>query len=89
MRIKYFFEYMVYNKDDSPLYLFESSFDNHPKLSQLLNDYSIPKYFKEDFFELVKFNLFLGWTRQKTTSSMVFNWSGEIRNRSTYRPSWH
>jgi histone arginine demethylase JMJD6 len=44
---------LVYNKDDSPLYLFESSFENHKELKYLLRDYKIPKYFEEDYFNLI------------------------------------
>jgi len=45
---------MIYNNDDSPLYLFESSIESHRDLKDLLNDYEVPKYFTEDFFDLVK-----------------------------------
>ena len=48
MKFKYFMEYMNKNKDDSPLYLFESSFENHKELKELLQDYKVPKYFTED-----------------------------------------
>lgn len=44
---------MIYNIDDSPLYLFESSFENHKKLKMLLKDYEVPSLFKEDLFEVV------------------------------------
>jgi len=47
-------DYLLYNKDDSPLYMFESSIENHKELRNLISEYSIPKYFSEDFFELVK-----------------------------------
>ncbi len=53
MKFKYFLEYMIYNKDDSPLYLFESSIENHKELKELMNDYEVPKYFKEDLLKLV------------------------------------
>jgi len=46
-------DYLLYNKDDSPLYMFESSIENHKELRNLISDYIIPKYFTEDFFELV------------------------------------
>ena len=46
-------DYLIYNKDDSPLYLFESSIENHRDLKSLINEYSIPKYFTEDIFEIV------------------------------------
>jgi histone arginine demethylase JMJD6 len=44
---------MVYNRDDSPLYLFESSIENNKYLNDLMNDYEVPKYFTEDLFRLV------------------------------------
>lgn len=47
-------DYLIYNKDDSPLYLFESSIENHKDLKSLIDEYSIPEYFTEDFFEIVK-----------------------------------
>jgi histone arginine demethylase JMJD6 len=53
IKFKYFLEYLIFNSDDSPLYLFESSFENHKHLKTLTKDYEIPNYFKEDFFELV------------------------------------
>ena len=53
IKFKYFLEYLIFNTDDSPLYLFESSFENHKKLKMLIKDYEVPKFFKEDFFELV------------------------------------
>jgi histone arginine demethylase JMJD6 len=46
-------DYLIYNKDDSPLYLFESSIENHKELKTLMKDYLVPKYFKEDLFDLV------------------------------------
>ena len=46
-------EYLIYNTDDSPLYLFESSIENHKDLKCLMKDYEVPKYFKEDLFEMV------------------------------------
>jgi histone arginine demethylase JMJD6 len=44
---------MIYNKDDSPLYLFESSIECHDQLKSIIKDYEVPKYFKEDIFRYV------------------------------------
>lgn len=53
VKFKYFLEYMVHQKDDSPLYLFESSFDDRRRAPELLDYYEVPKYFKDDLFSLV------------------------------------
>ena len=42
--------YLCNNKDDSPLYLFHNS----DKDKDLKKKYSIPKYFKEDYFSILK-----------------------------------
>lgn len=44
---------MIYNKDDSPLYLFESSIECHDEFKSIIKDYEVPKYFKEDIFRYV------------------------------------
>jgi histone arginine demethylase JMJD6 len=53
IKFKYFLEYMIHNRDDSPLYLFESSIENHKELKSLIDDYVVPKYFMEDLFKYV------------------------------------
>ena len=53
-QLKYFFEYMKKNKDDSPLYLFEKDIGDKKEYRPILKNYSIPKYFKDDLFNLLK-----------------------------------
>ena len=53
IKVKYFLEYMYLQRDDSPLYLFDSSFDESADTKGLLDHYDLPKYFREDLFRLV------------------------------------
>jgi hypothetical protein len=39
--------------DDSPLYIFDSAFDDDPVSKTLLDDFTPPFYFPEDLFKLV------------------------------------
>jgi histone arginine demethylase JMJD6 len=51
LKMKYYRHYIANNRDDSPLYLFESSFGEHAKKKRLLDHYSAPSYFQEDLFQ--------------------------------------
>lgn len=53
MKLKHFMRYLHNNIDDSPLYIFDSSFDEDKVAKRLLKDYRVPSYFKEDLFHLV------------------------------------
>ena len=47
---------MLYNKDDSPLYLFEARLDNNPTAKQMIQDYKPCDFFNNIFVELVSKN---------------------------------
>jgi histone arginine demethylase JMJD6 len=51
--MRYFLEYMHHNKDDSPLYIFDSRFEEDRSSKGLLGDFSVPSYFPEDIMGLV------------------------------------
>jgi histone arginine demethylase JMJD6 len=54
VKLKYFLRYMQENRDDSPLYIFDSNFDGRGKFSRkLLQEYSVPSYFRNDLFEYI------------------------------------
>jgi histone arginine demethylase JMJD6 len=52
MRLKYFFTYMEEQRDDCPLYVFDH-FGDHEDKKELLKDYEVPKYFRDDLFAVV------------------------------------
>ncbi|KAK1744272.1 JmjC domain-containing protein [Skeletonema marinoi] len=53
MKLRYFIEYLQHNKDDSPLYIFDATFDEDKFAKRLLEDYTVPDYFSEDLFGLI------------------------------------
>lgn len=53
VRLSHFLSYTEFNQDDSPLYIFDSNFDGDKRADQLLRDYRVPSYFKDDLFGLV------------------------------------
>lgn len=58
--LKEYVEYAMFNRDDSPLYLFESNIEEHETMKDIVNEYSVPRHLQKDFFvELVSFSLSL------------------------------
>ena len=53
IRLRHFLGYLKGNKDDSPLYVFDSAFDEDSKANRILRDYKVPSYFSDDLFSLV------------------------------------
>ena len=53
VKLKYFLQYLHHNQDDSPLYIFDSNFDEDRVSKKLLSHYHVPSYFNEDLFHLV------------------------------------
>lgn len=51
--LKQYIEYVLYGRDDSPLYLFESSLEEHPEAYEMQKDYTKPKYFDKNLFSLL------------------------------------
>ena len=53
IKLKHFLAYMANQQDDSPLYIFDSAFDEHSISRQILADFTAPHYFQEDLFHLL------------------------------------
>ena len=53
VKLRHFMSYVKENQDDSPLYIFDSSFPDDKRASRMLSDYRIPSYFSDDLFRLI------------------------------------
>jgi len=49
-----YFRYHDNHTDEDPIYMFDDKFHTRKETEGLLNEYVIPPYFKEDFFELLE-----------------------------------
>lgn len=48
--LKEYIQYTLFGRDDSPLYMFESSLEEHPEAKSMVPEYQPPKFLKEDLF---------------------------------------
>lgn len=51
---KEYYKYLLHQKDDSPLYMFQSSFNKITGTSDMIEKYTVPKYFNTQLLGLVK-----------------------------------
>ncbi|CAE7884600.1 JMJD6, partial [Symbiodinium sp. KB8] len=54
VKLKYFLRYLEHQKDDSPMYIFDSNFPDDEKAKDLMGDFTVPEYFSDDLFKLAK-----------------------------------
>lgn len=53
MKMKHFFEYLVKQKDDFPIYLSEDGIERHRASRDVINSFESPSIFKEDLLGLL------------------------------------
>eukprot|EP01059_Diplonema_ambulator_P019984 TRINITY_DN33668_c0_g1_i1.p1 TRINITY_DN33668_c0_g1~~TRINITY_DN33668_c0_g1_i1.p1 ORF type:complete len:418 (+),score=57.44 TRINITY_DN33668_c0_g1_i1:57-1310(+) len=53
MTLKDFKRYNSENKDDSPLYIFDSKFDEREETKSICARYRVPSYFRQDYFSCI------------------------------------
>jgi hypothetical protein len=54
MNFEDYIQYARTNSDEDPIYLFDDKFGERELARDLLNDYEIPKYFQDDYFEALE-----------------------------------
>eukprot|EP00931_Biecheleriopsis_adriatica_P075479 TRINITY_DN49331_c0_g1_i1.p1 TRINITY_DN49331_c0_g1~~TRINITY_DN49331_c0_g1_i1.p1 ORF type:complete len:507 (+),score=112.94 TRINITY_DN49331_c0_g1_i1:104-1624(+) len=52
-KFKYYADYLRNQKDDNPLYLFETNMDDNAYIRPLMDDYEVPDIFPHDWFSMV------------------------------------
>jgi len=45
-----YIQYTLFGRDDSPLYMFESSLEDHPQAKTMVPEYLPPKFLRQDLF---------------------------------------
>jgi histone arginine demethylase JMJD6 len=54
VKLRHFLKYLHTNRDDSPLYIFDSAFDEDRLAKRIcLSDYQVPCYFADDLFRFI------------------------------------
>lgn len=53
MALKDYIQYMIFNRDDSPAYLFQRNLHKDERMKELLKDYKVPVYFENDYQRLM------------------------------------
>lgn len=53
MKFKYFVDYIRHQRDDNPLYMFESDIHNNTHLQSLMDDYEVPNFVPHDWLNLM------------------------------------
>ena len=53
MKLRHFLEYLRHNWHDSPLYIFDATFNEEKDAKRILEDYSAPSYLDEDLLGMV------------------------------------
>mmetsp|Transcript_21041 Transcript_21041/g.58510 ORF Transcript_21041/g.58510 Transcript_21041/m.58510 type:complete len:402 (+) Transcript_21041:130-1335(+) len=53
VKLSHFLSYTKENRDDSPLYVFDSNFLDNKHADRLLQDYEVPSYFSDDLFRFI------------------------------------
>jgi len=81
--IEKYYKYLLHQRDDSPLYMFQSGFNELEGTSDIIENYKVPKFFEEDFFNYVHYSN-RDERRQETTAPLVLDRSEKVRHNSAH-----